>query len=345
MWNNFFQSRKESMLNQYRKILNQVNQLESQIQTLSDQQLKKKTSELKFRVSEGESINDILPEAFALVREAGIRVLDLRLFDVQILGALVLNDGKIAEMKTGEGKSFVAALPAFLNALLGKGVHIVTVNDYLAKRDSEVIGNVHRFLGLSVGLIQQGMDTRTRQKNYACDIIYVTNSEIGFDYLRDNLIGKLSDKTIRSTSYAIVDEIDSILIDEARTPLIISVNSDPINENYYSQAAYLANILRPIEHYEVDEKRRGITLTEEGVVLLETTLQTNNLYDQKKPWFPYLINALKAKELFLLNTDYIIQDNEILIIDESTGRIQYGRRWSDGLHQAIEAKENLVVQK
>nr|YP_010336841.1 preprotein translocase subunit SecA [Stylonema alsidii]UNJ15247.1 preprotein translocase subunit SecA [Stylonema alsidii] len=345
MWTKFFQSRKDNILNQYRQILNPINKFENELAALSDLQLQNKTQELRDKISKGILLADILPEAFALVREAGIRVLGLRLFDVQLIGGLVLHDGKIAEMKTGEGKSLVAALPSYLNALQGKGVHVVTVNDYLAKRDSDYIGNIHRFLGLSVGLIQQGMDTQERQRNYSCDITYVTNSELGFDYLRDNLIGKLSDKTIRFTYYAIVDEIDSILIDEARTPLIISVNSDPINSDKYVEAASLANILIREDHYEVDEKRRGITLQENGIILLEKVLQTNNLYDPKNPWFPYIINALKAKELFLLNTDYIIQDNSVVIIDESTGRLQYGRRWSDGLHQAIEAKENLNVQK
>nr|YP_010336643.1 preprotein translocase subunit SecA [Rhodospora sordida]UNJ15049.1 preprotein translocase subunit SecA [Rhodospora sordida] len=345
MWTKFFKSRKDNILNHYKKVLSTINELEQELSELSDQELRNKTKKLRNKISKGILVDEILPEAFALVREAGIRVVDLRLFEVQLLGGLVLNEGKIAEMKTGEGKSLVAALPAYVNALSNKGVHVITVNDYLAKRDSELIGNIHRFLGLSVGLIQQGMDTKTRKMNYACDITYVTNSELGFDYLRDNLIGKLADKTIRSTNYAIIDEIDSILIDEARTPLIISVNSDLVKEEKYTQAAYLAKILKVDEHYDVDEKRRGITLTEEGIVLLEAALQTNNLYDPKNPWFPYIINALKAKELFYLDTDYIIQDNSIVIIDESTGRVQYGRRWSDGLHQAMEAKENLNIQK
>nr|YP_010336447.1 preprotein translocase subunit SecA [Goniotrichopsis reniformis]UNJ14853.1 preprotein translocase subunit SecA [Goniotrichopsis reniformis] len=345
MWINFFQNRKDNILNQYKQILKKINQLEEGLQVLSDEDLQVKTQQLKKQLQEGISIDDILPEAFALVREAGSRVLGLRLFDVQLLGGMVLHEGKIAEMKTGEGKSLVAALPAYLNALKNKGVHVVTVNDYLARRDSEIIGNLHRFLGLSVGLIQQDMNTEERKNNYACDITYVTNAELGFDYLRDNLISKLFDKTIRATYYTIIDEIDSILIDEARTPLIISSNSDLVNQDKYIQAASLARILAKDEHYEVDEKRRGIILQEEGIILLEKILQINNLYDPKNPWFPYIINALKAKELFLLNTDYIIQESEIIIIDESTGRLQYGRRWSDGLHQAIEAKENVSVQK
>jgi len=345
MWINFFKGRKGRKLSKYKRIISEVNQYDKTLSSLSDEELRYKTTEFKKLINNGTSLEDILPEAFAIVREAGIRVLGLRLFEVQIMGGIVLNEGKISEMKTGEGKSLVSALPAYLNALLGKGVHVVTVNDYLAKRDSESIGNIHRFLGLSVGLIQQGMDTQERQNNYACDVTYVTNSELGFDYLRDNLIGKLSDKVIRLNHYCIIDEIDSILIDEARTPLIISINSDQISDDKYKQAAYLAQILNINEHYEVDEKRKSITLSEEGIVILETALQTNNLYDPKNPWFPYLINALKAKELFNLNTDYIIQEGNIVIIDESTGRLQYGRRWSDGLHQAIEAKENLEVQK
>ena len=272
-------------------------------------------------------------------------LIGLGLFDVQMLGGLTLHEGKIAEMKTGEGKSLVASLPAYLNALQKQGVHIVTVNDYLAKRDSQIIGNIFRFLGLSVGLIQQGMNSDIRKQNYASDVTYVTNSELGFDYLRDNLIVKLSEKVIKSNTYCIIDEIDSILIDEARTPLIISTNSNETGEEKYIKASYLSNALEKTLHYVVDEKRRSITLTEEGIAILEATLQISNLYDPKNPWFPYIINAIKAKELFAKDVDYIIQNNEIIIIDESTGRVQYGRRWSDGLHQAIEAKENLPVQK
>nr|YP_010338586.1 preprotein translocase subunit SecA [Rhodaphanes brevistipitata]UNJ18536.1 preprotein translocase subunit SecA [Rhodaphanes brevistipitata] len=345
MWIDFLKNRKNRKLNKYRSIIEKINQLEKTLQLLTDIELNNKTQEFKELLSNGISIEEILPEAFAVVREAGIRVLGLRLFEVQLLGGLVLNEGKVAEMKTGEGKSLVAALPSYLNALLGNGVHIITVNDYLAKRDYESIGNIHRFLGLSVGLIQQNMESKNRQHNYACDITYVTNSELGFDYLRDNLIGKLSDKVIKSTNYCIIDEIDSILIDEARTPLIISINSDQVSDDKYAQAAYLSQVLKVDEHYNVDEKRRGVTLTEDGILLLEQALQINNLYDPKNPWFPYIINALKAKELFAKETDYIIQENNIIIIDESTGRLQYGRRWSDGLHQAIEAKENLKVQK
>nr|YP_009296843.1 preprotein translocase subunit SecA [Bangiopsis subsimplex]AOM66186.1 preprotein translocase subunit SecA [Bangiopsis subsimplex]ARO90454.1 preprotein translocase subunit secA [Bangiopsis subsimplex] len=341
---NFFRNRKDRKLNKYQNIISQISILEESFQLLSDEELRLKTKELKKNINEG-NISSILPEAFALVREAGIRVLGLRLFEVQIIGGLVLNEGKIAEMKTGEGKSLVAALPSFINALMGNGVHVVTVNDYLAKRDSQTIGNIHRFLGLTVGLIQQGMNNLERQQNYACDITYVTNSELGFDYLRDNLIGKLSDKVIKSTNYCIVDEIDSILIDEARTPLIISVNSEQVTDDKYSQAAYLSSILKKDQHYIVDEKRRGITLTEEGIILLESLLQISNLYDPKNPWFPYIINAIKAKELFVKDIDYIIQNQLIVIIDESTGRVQYGRRWSDGLHQAVEAKENVLIQK
>nr|YP_010336249.1 preprotein translocase subunit SecA [Chroodactylon ornatum]UNJ14655.1 preprotein translocase subunit SecA [Chroodactylon ornatum] len=345
MWINFLKTRRERKLNKYQRILKQVNSFENELKALPDIEIREKTQIFKQKIQAGTSLEELLPEAFAVVREAGIRTLGLRLFDVQILGGIVLHEGKVAEMKTGEGKSLVSALSAYLNALFQPGVHIVTVNDYLAKRDSELIGNIHRFLGLSVGLIQQSMDATTRQKNYFCDIVYVTNSELGFDYLRDNLIGKLSDKTIQNMTYSIIDEIDSILIDEARTPLIISVTSENTSDEKYVKAAYLAQTLRIDQHYTVDEKRRGITLTEEGILVLETILEINNLYDAKNPWFPYIINSLKAKELFFLNTDYIIQENTIVIIDESTGRLQVGRRWSDGLHQAIEAKENLNIQK
>nr|YP_010335858.1 preprotein translocase subunit SecA [Chroothece richteriana]UNJ14264.1 preprotein translocase subunit SecA [Chroothece richteriana] len=345
MWINFLTTRRERKLNKYQRILKQVNLFENELKLLSDIDIREKTQIFKQQIQAGISLEELLPEAFAVVREAGVRTLGLRLFDVQILGGIVLHEGKVAEMKTGEGKSLVSALPAYLNALFQSGVHIVTVNDYLAKRDSELIGNIHRFLGLSVGLIQQSMDATTRQKNYSCDVVYVTNSELGFDYLRDNLIGKLSDKTIQNMTYSIIDEIDSILIDEARTPLIISVTSEQTSDEKYIKAAYLAQTLRINQHYAVDEKRKGITLTEEGILVLETILEINNLYDAKNPWFPYIVNSLKAKELFFLNTDYIIQDNTIVIIDESTGRLQVGRRWSDGLHQAIEAKENLNIQK
>ncbi|MEN9248353.1 MAG: DEAD/DEAH box helicase, partial [Gloeomargarita sp. GMQP_bins_69] len=310
-------------LNQYKPLVTEINLLEPEMEKLSDEQLRGKTAEFRQRLERGESLDDLLPEAFAVVREAGKRVLGMRHFDVQLLGGIVLHEGQIAEMKTGEGKTLVATLPAYLNALTGKGVHIVTVNDYLARRDAEWMGQLHRFLGLSVGLIQQGMDATERRKNYACDITYATNSEIGFDYLRDNMATSLEEVVQRPFYYCIIDEVDSILIDEARTPLIISGQvADPEErEKKYIKAAWVAAQLKRDEHYEVDEKNRNILLTDEGFLEAERLLGVNDLYDPENPWAHYVFNAIKAKELFIRDVNYIVRNDEVVIVDEFTGRV------------------------
>ncbi|HEY9826946.1 MAG TPA: preprotein translocase subunit SecA, partial [Stenomitos sp.] len=330
-------------LKKYQPDVVEINLLEEELQKLSDQELQAKTAEFKQRLTKGETLDDLLPEAFAAVREASRRVLGLRHFDVQMLGGMILHDGQIAEMKTGEGKTLVSTLPAYLNALSGKGVHVITVNDYLARRDAEWMGQIHRFLGLSVGLIQQSMTPVERQKNYACDITYATNSEIGFDYLRDNMATSMEEVVQRPFNYCVIDEVDSVLIDEARTPLIISGQVERPTEKYL-EADRVAQGLRVEEHYEVDEKARNVILTDEGFIAAEQILGVEDLYDPQDPWAHYVFNAIKAKELFIKDVNYIIRDNEIVIVDEFTGRIMVGRRWSDGLHQAIEAKEGVEIQ-
>ncbi|NJL60805.1 MAG: preprotein translocase subunit SecA [Methylacidiphilales bacterium] len=330
-------------LKKYQPYITEINLFEEEIKTLSDEELKGKTAEFKQRFAKGESLDDILPEAFATVREAGRRVLGLRHFDVQMLGGVILHTGQIAEMKTGEGKTLVATLPSYLNALNGKGVHVITVNDYLARRDAEWMGQVHRFLGMSVGLIQQSMTPQERKKNYDCDITYVTNSEIGFDYLRDNMATDIKDVVQRPFNYCVIDEVDSILVDEARTPLIISGQVERPTEKYL-KAALIANSLKPDEHYEVDEKARNVLLSDEGFAESENLLEVTDLFDPEDPWAHFIFNAIKAKELFLKDVNYITRGGEVVIVDEFTGRVMPGRRWSDGLHQAIEAKERLEIQ-
>ncbi|MEH2260016.1 preprotein translocase subunit SecA [Nostoc sp.] len=330
-------------LKKYQPSVTEINLLEEEIKVLSDDQLKGKTVEFKQRLAKGETLNDILPEAYAVVREAGRRVLGLRHFDVQLLGGIILHVGQIAEMKTGEGKTLVATLPSYLNALTGKGVHVVTVNDYLARRDAEWMGQVHRFLGLSVGLIQSSMTPSERQKNYECDITYVTNSEVGFDYLRDNMATSMVDVVQRPFNYCVIDEVDSILIDEARTPLIISGQVERPTEKYL-QAAEIAFTLKKDEHYDVDEKARNVLLTDEGFAESENLLGVTDLFDPEDPWAHFIFNAIKAKELFLKDVNYIVRNGEVVIVDEFTGRVLPGRRWSDGLHQAIEAKEHVEIQ-
>ncbi|MDF5708038.1 MAG: preprotein translocase subunit SecA [Nostoc sp. S4] len=330
-------------LKKYQPSVTEINLLEEEINTLSDEELKGKTTEFRQRLAKGETLDDILPEAYAVVREAGRRVLGLRHFDVQLLGGIILHVGQIAEMKTGEGKTLVATLPSYLNALTGKGVHVVTVNDYLARRDAEWMGQVHRFLGLSVGLIQASMTPTERQKNYDCDITYVTNSEVGFDYLRDNMATDMKDVVQRPFNYCVIDEVDSILIDEARTPLIISGQVERPTEKYL-QAAEIALTLKKDEHYEVDEKARNVLLTDEGFAEAENLLGVTDLFDPEDPWAHFVFNAIKAKELFLKDVNYIVRNGEVVIVDEFTGRVLPGRRWSDGLHQAIEAKEHVEIQ-
>ncbi|MBE9108805.1 preprotein translocase subunit SecA [Nodosilinea sp. LEGE 07298] len=330
-------------LKKYRPDVVEINLLEEEIQQLSDEALAAKTSEFKQRIEKGETLDDLLPEAFAVVREASKRVLGMRHFDVQLIGGMVLHDGQIAEMKTGEGKTLVATLPCYLNALSGKGAHVVTVNDYLARRDAEWMGQIHRFLGLSVGLIQQGMSPTERRHNYGCDITYGTNSEFGFDYLRDNMATAIEDVVQRPFNYCVIDEVDSILIDEARTPLIISGQVERPSEKY-NRANEVARELNPEEHYEVDEKAHNVLLTDEGFIKAEEVLGVQDLFDPKDPWAHYIFNAIKAKELFTKDVKYIVRNDEVIIVDEFTGRVMPGRRWSDGLHQAIEAKEHVEIQ-
>ncbi|KAL9430503.1 hypothetical protein AB3S75_025818 [Citrus x aurantiifolia] len=333
----------ESTRQQYAATVNTINSLEAQFSSLSDSDLRDKTSMLKERVQQGESLDSVLPEAFAVVREASKRVLGLRPFDVQLIGGMVLHKGEIAEMRTGEGKTLVAILPAYLNALSGKGVHIVTVNDYLARRDCEWVGQVPRFLGLKVGLIQQSMTSEQRRENYLCDITYVTNSELGFDYLRDNLATSVDELVLRNFNYCVIDEVDSILIDEARTPLIISGPAEKPSDKYY-KAAKIASVFERDIHYTVDEKQKTVLLTEQGYEDAEGILDVKDLYDPREQWASFVLNAIKAKELFLRDVNYIIRGKEVLIVDEFTGRVMQGRRWSDGLHQAVEAKEGLPIQ-
>jgi|TARA_Y100000589_G_scaffold231394_1_gene218853 preprotein translocase subunit SecA len=345
MFETFFQDSTKRALTKYDQLVNQINALEKEFNNLTDTQLRDYTTQLKVDLCNGVKSNDqITTEAFALVREATMRVLGLRHFDVQLVGGLILNEGKIAEMKTGEGKTLVALLPTFLNALYGEGVHVVTVNDYLARRDAESVGQVHTFLGLSVGLIQEDMEFEERKKNYACDVTYVTNNELGFDYLRDNMAFTVDEIVQRPFFYCVVDEVDAILIDEARTPLIISGPSKAPTQKYL-RTTKLVNTLCKDIHYSVDEKNQNATLLEEGLAFCEQALGTSDLYNVEDPWIPYILNSVKAKELFVRNTHYIAnEENEIIIVDEFTGRTMVGRRWSDGLHQAVEAKEGLPIQ-
>ena len=360
-------------LKRYQPIVSDVNLLEEEIAPLSDDELRGLTTEFRQKLAalqeecasrrlsleatlekERTLLDELLPQAFAVVREAGKRVLGMRHFDVQLIGGIVLHEGQIAEMKTGEGKTLVATLPAYLNALTGRGVHVVTVNDYLARRDAEWMGQIHRFLGLSVGLIQQEMDPTTRRLNYACDITYATNSELGFDYLRDNMATDISEVVQRPFQYCVIDEVDSILIDEARTPLIISGQVERPQEKYQKAAEVAAGLVRAAElgkdgidpegDYEVDEKQRSCTLTDEGFAKAEQLLEVSDLFDPADPWAHYITNALKAKELFIKDVNYIVRGTDAVIVDEFTGRVMPGRRWSDGQHQAIEAKESLPIQ-
>jgi preprotein translocase subunit SecA len=335
---------KNSLVNKYQSLINQINTLESELKTLTDSELRAKSFKLKKRYEFDQNLDPLIAESFALTREASSRTLGLRHFDVQLLGGLVLNDQKIAEMKTGEGKTLVATLPASLNALTKKGVHIVTVNDYLANRDQVSMGQIYRFLGLNTGLIQDGMSNLKRQENYNADITYVTNYEVTFDFLRDNMALNLTDVVLRPFNYCIIDEVDSILIDEAQTPLIISNNiQTPIEK--YIVAAEITDYLELNTHYKVDEKNKNVILTEEGSKQIEKILSIQDLYDPRDPWIPYIINALKANALYFNNVHYIVQNNRIVIVDEFTGRIMPDRRWGDGLHQAIEAKEKLQIRQ
>ncbi len=333
------------ILKRLHAVVGQVNAIEDDFVAMSDEDLRAMTPELRRRLDEGESLDDLLPEAFATVREAAQRTLGQRHYDVQLMGGAALHMGNIAEMKTGEGKTLVSTLAAYLNALPGRGVHVVTVNDYLAQRDSEWMGRVHRFLGLSVGVILTSMDSATRGEQYACDITYGTNNEFGFDYLRDNMAGSQDELVQRGHPFAIVDEVDSILIDEARTPLIISGPADQPTR-WYAEFARVSQRLQRDRDYEVDEKKRTVGVLETGIERVEDWLGIDNLYESvNTPLVGYLNNAIKAKELFKLDKDYVVMDGEVLIVDEHTGRILAGRRYNEGMHQAIEAKEGVEIKQ
>ena len=327
------------------RTVDEINKLEREISALSEAELKGKTAEFRERLDRGQTLDEILPEAFAVVREASRRVLGMRHFDVQLMGGIVLHQGRIAEMKTGEGKTLVATLPVYLNALTGKGVHVVTVNDYLARRDSEWMGQIYKYLGLSVGLIVHGLDWAERRQAYAADITYGTNNEFGFDYLRDNMALRPEQLVQRELNYAIVDEVDSILVDEARTPLIISGQAEKSTELYYTFARIVPKLIRDVD-YNVDEKAHTVTITESGVAKVEKMLGVENLYDDKNIELTHHLNqALKAHGLMKRDKDYVVKDGQVIIVDEFTGRLMFGRRYSDGLHQAIEAKEGVKIER
>jgi preprotein translocase subunit SecA len=333
-----------SVINKYQNLINQINSLEDNFKTLTDSELRAANFKLKSQYKEIPNLDSLIAESFALTREASSRTLGLRHFDVQLIGGLVLNNQKIAEMKTGEGKTLVATLPACLNAITEKGVQIVTVNDYLASRDQVSMGQIYRFLGLNTGLIQDDMTISERKKSYNADITYVTNYELTFDFLRDNMALNLNDVVLRPFNYCIIDEVDSILIDEAQTPLIVS-NNIPTPVEKYLIASEITDYLEVNLHYKVDEKNKNIVLTEQGSKQIEQILRIQDLYDPRDPWIPYVINAIKANALFFNNVHYIVQNNRIVIVDEFTGRIMPDRRWGDGLHQAIEAKEKLQIRQ
>jgi preprotein translocase subunit SecA len=333
-----------SFRNKYQNLINEINLLEDSLKLLNDSELRTKNFKLKQQYKETGDLKPLIAESFALTREASLRTLGLRHFDVQLIGGLVLNNQKIAEMKTGEGKTLVATLSACLNALTDKGVHIVTVNDYLASRDQVSMGQIYRFLGFDTGLIQNDMTSSERRNNYNTDITYVTNYELTFDFLRDNMALNLSDVVLRPFNYCIIDEVDSILIDEAQTPLIISNNIEtPVDK--YIIASEITNYLEQNIHYKVDEKNKNVILTDQGSKQIEQILRIQDLYDLRDPWIPYVLNAIKANALFFNNVHYIVQNNRIVIVDEFTGRIMPDRRWGDGLHQAIEAKEKLPIRQ
>ena len=336
--------KKNVITREYEALINDINSLEPDLKLLTDNEILTKSNQLQKRYSNQQNLDILVAEAFALTREASIRTLGLRHFDVQLLGGLVLNNNKIAEMRTGEGKTLVATLPSYLNALTKKGVHIVTVNDYLAGRDQISMGQIHRFLGLNTGLIQENMLFRERQKNYDADITYVTNNELGFDYLRDNMSLNINNVVLRPFNFCIVDEVDSVLIDEAQTPLIISNQINTCVDKYIITAE-ITDYLNVNVHFKVDEKNKNVILTKEGTIQIEKILNIQDLYNPEDPWIPYVINALKATTLFFKNVHYIVQNDQIIIVDEFTGRIMPDRRWSDGLHQAIEAKENVTIRQ
>jgi len=334
----------EREMKKIQPVVDQINKLEPQMQALSDIQLKAKTDEFKKRLQNGEKVDDILVEAFAVCREASKRALGMRHYDVQLIGGYVLNRGGIAEMRTGEGKTLVATLPIYLNALTGKGTHLVTVNDYLATRDCEEMGRLYHWLGLTTGVIKHGLTDEERRAAYNADVTYATNNELGFDYLRDNMKFDLGDYVQRAPNFALVDECDSILIDEARTPLIISGPAEASTDKYYVIDKIIPNLKKEI-HFTIEEKSKNATLTDAGNSEVEKLLKLDNLYDPQNIELLHHVNqALRAHHLYRLDVEYMIKDGEIVIVDEFTGRLMPGRRWSDGLHQAIEAKEKVEVK-
>ena len=341
-----FNGSNEREIKKMRRVVeDQINPLEASLKNLSDASLAHKTVEFKNRLANGETLDDILPEAFAVVREASRRVLGMRQYDVQLIGGMVLHSGNIAEMCTGEGKTLVAVAPVYLNALEGKGAHVITVNDYLAKRDSEWMGQVYKFLGLSVGLIVHDLDFNQRKIAYNSDVTYGTNNEFGFDYLRDNMVTRLDQMVQRPLHYCLIDEVDSILIDEARTPLIISGPGQKSTDMYYTVAKLVPKLEKDVD-YTIDEKQKTVAPTEAGVAKMEKLLHVDNLYDTKNLELNHIFNqALRAETMMKRDRDYVVKDGEVIIVDEFTGRMMYGRRYSDGLHQAIEAKEGCKVER
>ena len=357
----FFKTYSEKEVKRVQPIIDKINGLEDEISKLSDEELRAKTDEFRAELKEGKTLDDILPEAFAVVREASKRVLGMRHFDVQLIGGIVLHQGRIAEMKTGEGKTLVATLPVYLNALSGEGVHVITVNDYLAKRDSEWMGKVYRFLGLTVGLVINGMNPKQKQDAYNCDVTYGTNNEFGFDYLRDNMVIYKNQLVQRKLHYAIVDEIDSILIDEARTPLIISGRANKSSDLYKKADSFVRKLTpkviveedvkdfeqaESLEEYDyvVDLKAKSATLTQKGIKKAEEEFKLENFNDIENSELVHNVNqALRAHGIMKKDIDYIVKDGEVLIVDEFTGRIMVGRRYNNGLHQAIEAKEHVTI--
>jgi preprotein translocase subunit SecA len=340
----FLGTKNERVLKEYMSVIEEINSKEEVISKLTDEELKNKTNEFKERLKNGEKLDDLLPESFAVVREAAKRVLGERHYDVQMIGAIALHGGTIAEMKTGEGKTLTSTCPIYLNALTGKGVHVITVNDYLAKRDSEWMGQVYNFLGLSVGCIHSDVSNEDRYEAYRCDVTYGTNNEFGFDYLRDNMKYSINDLVQRELNYAIVDEVDSVLIDEARTPLIISGPTEDDVSKYYYVDTFIPSLIKD-KDYVIEEKSKSVSLTDEGVLKLEGVLKVGNLYDPNNiEWLHYVTQALRAHALFKRDVDYVVQNNKVIIVDEFTGRLLPGRRFSEGLHQALEAKEKVNVE-
>ena len=344
-----FGTKNDRELKRIGPLVNRVNELEQSVRALDETGLNSGDLEylskrVRERLDQGASLDDLLPEAFAVVREASRRLLEMRHFDMQIVGGVILHEGKISEMKTGEGKTLVATLPVYLNALSGKGVHIVTVNDYLATRDSEWMGTIYRYLGLTVGVIQNSMGDLERKTAYGADVTYGTNNEYGFDYLRDNMKFSLEDYVQRDLNFAIVDEVDSILIDEARTPLIISGPAEESTDKYYTVDTIIPRLKKEL-HFTLDEKARSVMLTEDGVELVEKLLGVENLYDPVNMEINHHVQqGLKAHGLFRKDVDYVVKDDQVIIVDEFTGRLMPGRRYSDGLHQALEAKEKVRIE-